>query len=229
MSRTYAIHKGDTLAKVAKKFYGDAVLFKKIAEYNGIRKPDLIMVGQIIEIPSRKELEGETLLPAAATGLVPPVGLEQIVATFGNINEFIREDGSLDPRWEAEYLGQTPLPFAIPLSWDQSKSVTNLRCHKKLVDVFRGVFDTVVKEGLSGSIRTFGGCFNYRPKRTSGKLSTHSWGIAIDLNPGTNRQGTSGDMDADVVEVFGQYGFKWGGDWTGSSKDPMHFQFCTGY
>ncbi len=57
---------------------------------------------------------------------------------------------------------------------------------------------------------------------------THSSGIAIDLNPETNRTGTPGDMDPQIVAVFKQHGFKWGGDWLGR-KDPMHFQYCSGY
>jgi D-alanyl-D-alanine carboxypeptidase len=65
--------------------------------------------------------------------------------------------------------------------------------------------------------------------RTNTKPSTHSWGIAIDLNPETNAQGTAGDMDAGVIEIFRGAGFKWGGDWEGGTRDPMHFQFCTGY
>ena len=36
-------------------------------------------------------------------------------------------------------------------------------------------------------------------------------------------------MDQAVVNVFRSFGFKWGGDWSYRSKDPMHFQFCTGY
>jgi hypothetical protein len=47
--------------------------------------------------------------------------------------------------------------------------------------------------------------------------------VAIDLNPETNRMGTSGDISSDVVDVFNSFGFTWGGDWSGNSKDPMHF------
>jgi hypothetical protein len=98
-----------------------------------------------------------------------------------------------------------------------------------LIETFPEVFAAIEREGLKDEIRSFGGCYNFRSKRTSGKLSTHSWGIAIDLNLETNAQGTSGGMNPDVVEIFRRFAFKWGGDWSGKSKDPMHFQFCTGY
>ena len=236
MARRYIIQKGDSLRKIAKNFYGDPVLAKKLAEYNGILNPDLIIVGQNIEVPSKSELLGEVVEPTTPGGstdntttLATPNGLEEILATFGNIYQFIAEDGRLDPQWESKHLRRTPLPFPIPLSWDPSQSVTKLYCHKKLVEIFPEVFAKVEKKGLKSKIRTFGGCYNYRPKRTSGKLSTHSWGIGIDLNPETNPQGKPGDMHPDIVEIFQEFGFKWGGDWSGKSKDPMHFQFCTGY
>jgi hypothetical protein len=54
-------------------------------------------------------------------------------------------------------------------------------------------------------------------------------GIAIGLNPETNPQGTEGNMDPGVVTIFRGAGFEWGGDWPGRVRDPMHFQFCTGY
>ncbi|HZP16723.1 MAG TPA: M15 family metallopeptidase, partial [Terriglobales bacterium] len=73
------------------------------------------------------------------------------------------------------------------------------------------------------------GCFAFRPQRMGGRLSTHSWGIAIDLNPESNAQGTAGSMDRGVVEIFKSAGFAWGGNWQGRCRDPMHFQFCTGY
>lgn len=237
MARRYVIRKNDTLAKIARRFYADAGLHRKLASYNGILDPDLILVGQTIEIPARRELEGGAVAgpapmvppPGGAPLPVTPDGLEEILTTFGNIFEFIREDGNLDPRWHAEFLAHAPLPFSIPLSWDRSKVVSRLYCHTQLKEVFPVVFADIQAQGLQPEIRTFGGCFNFRSKRTSGKLSTHCWGIAIDLNPETNAQGAVGDMHSGVVEIFGRFGFKWGGDWSGRSKDPMHFQFCTGY
>jgi len=53
--------------------------------------------------------------------------------------------------------------------------------------------------------------------------------MRIDLNPQTNVQGSAGNMDAHLVEVFRAAGFEWGGDWNGKTRDPMHFQFCTAY
>lgn len=236
MARSYVIQKGDTLRKIAKNFYGEPSLSKKLADYNGILNPDLIVIGQNIELPSKGELLGEVIEPPAPDGstdnnisLATPNGLEEILATFGDIYQFITEDGRLDPHWESNHLGRVPLPFPIPLSWDPSHSITKLYCHKKLIEIFSEVFLRIEKKGLKNKIRTFGGCYNYRPKRTSGKLSTHSWGIGIDLNPETNPQGKPGDMHPGVVEIFQELGFKWGGDWSGKSKDPMHFQFSTGY
>src|ERR671910_796909 len=50
--RTYTIREGDSLAKVAALTYGDATLYRMLADYNGIADPDLILVGQVIRIPA---------------------------------------------------------------------------------------------------------------------------------------------------------------------------------
>ncbi|TMA97257.1 MAG: LysM peptidoglycan-binding domain-containing protein [Deltaproteobacteria bacterium] len=231
MPRSYIVKKGDTLGKIAKKELGDANLFTLIANYNGIHDPERIFVGQRLEIPTKRDTQPQPppIIMVPGFNLIPPSGLDNIVRTFGDIVEYIRDDGTLDQRWEDEQLLRTPLPFAIPLSWDPKKQVANLYTHKKLKDLFPAVFREIERRGLKSQIRTFGGCFNFRSKRGGNKLSAHSWAVAIDLNPETNRMGTSGDMSSDVVDVFKSFGFTWGGDWSGNFKDPMHFQFCNGY
>jgi hypothetical protein len=164
-----------------------------------------------------------------ATVLAAPRGLEQISATFGNIQKYILHDGTLDPRWQSEVLSSVALPFPLVLSFDQTKTITHFRCHKLLVGIFSDAFAKIVSFGLQDRVTSFGGCFAFRPQRSGTKLSTHSWGIAIDLNPQSNRQGAVGDMDAGVIEVFRAAGFDWGGDWIGGARDGMHFQFCSGY
>jgi hypothetical protein len=171
------------------------------------------------------DLSGE----ASTVALAPPHGLDEICATFGDIFGYIATDHTLEAAWQSEFLARITLPFPLIISWDHSQRVTAITCHKLLTKIVTGVFDCIQSSGLQNKITSFGGCFSFRPQRTGTKLSTHAWGIAIDLNPETNQQGTAGDMDAAVIATFREAGFKWGGDWQGKTRDPMHFQFCTGY
>jgi hypothetical protein len=110
-------------------------------------------------------------------------------------------------------------------------ALRRLYCHRKLAPVLTGAFEEIATSGLAAAIRTFDGCFCPRYKRrTSRDLpSVHCWGIALDLNARTNQQGTHGDMSPALIAVFRKHGFKWGGDWRGRYRDPMHFQYCMGY
>jgi nucleoid-associated protein YgaU len=51
--QTYTVVKGDSLSKIAKRFYGNAGDWKKIYEANKdqIKNPDLIYPGQTFRIP----------------------------------------------------------------------------------------------------------------------------------------------------------------------------------
>lgn len=54
--QTYTVASGDTLSRIAKKFYGNANQWRVIFEANGdqIKNPDLIRVGQVLKIPAAK-------------------------------------------------------------------------------------------------------------------------------------------------------------------------------
>lgn len=53
-AQQYTVAKGDSLSKIAKKFYGNANRWKEIHQANldTIKNPDLIKVGQVIVIPA---------------------------------------------------------------------------------------------------------------------------------------------------------------------------------
>lgn len=54
--QTYTVAKGDSLSKIAKKFYGNANEWPVIFEANRerISNPDLIQIGQVLKIPAAK-------------------------------------------------------------------------------------------------------------------------------------------------------------------------------
>lgn len=94
--------------------------------------------------------------------------------------------------------------------------------------------------------------FNYRPVAGTNKLSNHSYGLAIDINPRINPYinshkkltPTNGAVyqcrdpkkckgkyarymiqkNSKITKIFKKYGFSWGGDWV-YSKDYQHFEY----
>ncbi len=94
-------------------------------------------------------------------------------------------------------------------------------------------------------------CFNYRNIAGTSRLSNHSFGTAVDINPLYNpwvKKRTDGSLAVDpeagrpyadrsksfpmkispddaVVKLFREHGFEWGGDWT-SIKDYQHFELA---
>jgi nucleoid-associated protein YgaU len=59
-SKTYVVVKGDSLSKIAQRFYGDAHDWKRIYEANRdqINDPDLIHPGQELRIPEAADSRG---------------------------------------------------------------------------------------------------------------------------------------------------------------------------
>jgi len=77
---------------------------------------------------------------AVVAGITAPRGQKEIVSTFGGIYGYIRPGGSLDPRWQEALFGcrRDSLPFR--LSWDHSKSVSRITCHKLMAGDFHVCF-----------------------------------------------------------------------------------------
>jgi hypothetical protein len=70
---------------------------------------------------------------------VAPHGLNEIIATFGDIHEYVGPDGKLDPRWEADFLARVNLPFPLRLAWDLSRTITQMTCHRRMTGIYASV------------------------------------------------------------------------------------------
>jgi hypothetical protein len=75
-------------------------------------------------------------------------------------------------------------------------------------------------------IRDIGGYSNRKIFGTN-TYSEHAFGNAIDINPNQNPQEAGGpsNMPANIRQIAAKYGLIWGGDWSGRSRDPMHFEW----
>ena len=68
----YIVKRSDTLAKIAKKTYDDASLSKKLAEFNGLQDENHLLVGQQLELPTKKDLIGKPAATPARQAAVTP-------------------------------------------------------------------------------------------------------------------------------------------------------------
>jgi hypothetical protein len=62
---------------------------------------------------------------------------------------------------------------------------------------------------------------------STGVLSVHSWGVALDMNAEQNPLGSSGTWSPAFLEVMRKHKICCGQDWEGR-KDPMHFAMFNG-
>ena len=145
-----------------------------------------------------------------------PNGYDEIVRIFGKPGNALCS------------AGRVLLPAPIKLSW-ANEMVTVVACHKLMEDVFTSTFSEIHRRGKWAALENFGGIHNGRNVRGSDHPSTHSWGISGDFDTLDNPLGATVEkMDDTVVAIFEDHGFMWGFRFKGR-KDPMHFQYATGY
>ena len=163
MAKAHILRKGETLAGVAEHLLGDRRRAAELADYNGLAGVKDVVPGQAIALPPRERApKARAALPAGARAAAAPwppapSGMAAIIATFGDIRAFARDDGTADPKWEQQFMARAALPFAIPLDWDTSKSASGIRCHKLIVPLLEAVFAEIVRNGLQKSVKTYGG------------------------------------------------------------------------
>lgn len=130
------------------------------------------------------------------------------------------DDIEIDPAWVESSIVTVDVP---PLGV--------FACHRLVVPYIRSALADLSASNLDSLIdpadfQLAGGCFNSRLIRGGDKgfaLSRHAWGIAIDINPSTNRFGESVSLPTEFGQTFRDWGFAWGAGWL--RPDGMHFEW----
>lgn len=111
----------------------------------------------------------------------------------------------------------------IPLSEIAASNGMKAKVSSQYAGRFQGLLDDLKAEGYE--IRSLGeGGYSYRNVAGTNKLSRHSFGEAIDINPRENpwSRNFKTDLPPNINEIARRNGLEWGGNWR--KPDTMHFQ-----
>jgi hypothetical protein len=140
---------------------------------------------------------------------------QSVASAVGTYNYTANANGTVnpDPAWVAEYIRTEDVPI-----------LGRVTCNKMMLPQLVAALTAIRQRGLARYIdpQQYGGCFVPRYIAGTHTLSNHAFGLAIDLNVPENQRGTVGQMNRQVVAIFEQWGFTWGGTW--HYTDPMHFE-----
>ena len=141
---------------------------------------------------------------------------------------------------------KTKLLFAAPAGSGSSKAFTGqtdyiyLTVHSHSVRAWNALIGIIIQEQYRLKLGQCGSYNCRRIKRSDGSYSpnwsNHSWATAVDLNSADLPQGRKAPPGHPVWRVAqralglrtsnGKGIFRWGGNWSGSYADPMHFEVC---
>jgi hypothetical protein len=88
--------------------------------------------------------------------------------------------------------GIVELPFKLKIAWDLKTEISTFRCHEDVAQSITRVYNKVASAYSAEQIKEigldlWGGCYNYREKRGGTTLSTHAYGVAVDIDPIRNQ------------------------------------------
>ncbi|MFC4785796.1 M15 family metallopeptidase [Nocardioides sp. MAHUQ-72] len=162
---------------------------------------------QMTDIVARRGLDPDVKQTAFLVGTVADA--------VGTFNYTVLGGGRIapDPAWVSSHIATQTVPI-----------LGSVTCNKLIFPQLTAALNEIVDRGLADKIHPgeYAGCYYPRFIAGTTSLSNHSFGLALDLNVPGNQRGTAGEMDRDVVAIFKQWGFAWGGDW--HYTDPMHFE-----
>ena len=142
-------------------------------------------------------------------------------------------NGVPDRTWEDKNLMGIVPPYRMVLAWAPETAVKTIRVNRACAESLQRVLAAIwahykTQEAIEAArMHLYGGANQFRTMRGANRLSVHSWGAAIDLDPVKNPLGRpwrdgAGMMPLPVIQAFQKEGWVWGGSW--SRPDAQHFQ-----
>ena len=105
---------------------------------------------------------------------------------------------------------------------------TQIQIHKHFRPLLEGALTELFVMNLQNEIKSVDDDFQIRMiKGSTDVLSTHSWGVSIDMNASGNPVGAAAKWGKPFLEVMRRHKIFCGADWDGR-KDPMHFSMVNG-
>jgi D-alanyl-D-alanine carboxypeptidase-like protein len=99
--------------------------------------------------------------------------------------------------------------------------------HKRIARLVQLLGDATEARGYRAKLGQTG-AYNCRPISGTQSPSNHSWGLALDWNWTDNPYTTNPALNhipGWMVALWNRFGFAWGGAYSGTRKDYMHFEF----
>jgi hypothetical protein len=173
-----------------------------------------IVTPYIGDDPLRVDLPGTTPYVRVASGVNPPILVKEAFGEFAAVQQADPAFLTIDPAWVDRNIVTTNVPI-----------LGRVTCHRRLIPMVRGALREVIRAGLGPEIRVYSGCWVARTvaRTSTAPPSTHAYGAAIDINAPYSPYGAPPNMNAEVVRIFEEWGFNWGGDFL--IPDGHHFEF----
>lgn len=179
----------------------------------------------------------EKELALAATAVTPvPIPLEDKKArVFPDGQQFESAEVA------EQYMTEIEIPVWLIKNGEKVSSTKFITVNSALADDAKAIFEEIYALPQKYPIKSVGGyCWR---NSSSGRLSQHSFGTCIDINPNENYyvsakgniySGSYWKPNEDpysiapgdgIIEIFAKYGWGWGGNSWSSSRDYMHFTY----
>ncbi|MBI2403954.1 MAG: M15 family metallopeptidase [Gemmatimonadetes bacterium] len=209
-TRTYVVGKGDTLGKIAGRFYGDPARFTLIVAANALANPDKLTVGQTLVIPDLQAPTSPAITSPSPVS-APPAGRSDRTAA----------------------LSAEKLAGLHPIVTLRGRCMVDLCAQAGLaVLVTQGLRTWAEQDALYAkgrAVQPIGK--QHVVTNAKGGQSWHNFGLAFDIvvldAVGKADWDSSHPGWQKAAELGKSVGLEWGGDWKGF-KDMPHFQYTGG-